>query len=92
MNDEENAMLFGADAAEWLRRWDEGRSVWSIEMGGLGPGYEQCIHVTAAEILRYMLHEQVDTSAWGEDEPDRQAAWDAFEAKMEPCMCSPFPP
>src|SRR3990172_3354015 len=44
--------LYGADAADWLKRWDEGRGVWSIEMGGLGPGYEQCIHITCAEILR----------------------------------------
>jgi len=47
--------LYGADAAEWLRRWDEGRSVWTIEMGGLGPGYEQCIHIVCAETLRYWL-------------------------------------
>src|SRR5262249_38611018 len=39
----------------WLARWDEGRSVFTIEMGGMGPGYEQCIHVTAAEMLRWML-------------------------------------
>ena len=47
--------LYGADAADWLQRWDAGKTVWSIEMGGLGPGYEQCIHITAAEILRHML-------------------------------------
>lgn len=45
--------LYGADAREWLKRWDEGRSVWTIEMGGLGPGYEQCIHIVCAEVLRY---------------------------------------
>lgn len=55
MTPEEAVKFYGADAAEWLRRWDAGQSVWSIEMGGLGPGYEQCIHVTCAEILRYWL-------------------------------------
>lgn len=47
--------LFGEDAREWLRRWDSGRPVWSIEMGGLGPGYEQCIQLMAAEFLRYFV-------------------------------------
>ena len=46
---------YGKDAADWLARWDEGRSVWSIEMGGLGPGYEQCIQIVAAEVLRWLL-------------------------------------
>jgi len=39
---------YGADAADWLKRWDDGGTCWSIEMGGFGPGYEQCIHITAA--------------------------------------------
>jgi hypothetical protein len=56
--------LFGADAADWLKRWDEGRSVWSIEMGGLGPGYEQCIQITCAEIIRNMLTQGYDFSKW----------------------------
>lgn len=47
--------MYGADATDWLRRWDAGDTVWSIEMGGLGPGYEQCIHITAAEVLRWLL-------------------------------------
>lgn len=40
------------DAREQLRRWDGGGSIWSIEMGGLGPGYEQAIQVLAIEIVR----------------------------------------
>lgn len=61
---------YGADAADWLKRWDSGRSCWSIEMGGLGPGYEQCIHITLAEILRHMLTKQYDATAWTDE-----AAW-----------------
>lgn len=38
-----------------LRRWDEGESVWTIEMGGLGPGYEQAIQVTAIELGRKLI-------------------------------------
>jgi hypothetical protein len=59
---------FGADATEWLKRWDEGRIVWTIEMGGLGPGYEQCIHVTCAELLRHMLKANYDGISWADTE------------------------
>lgn len=46
--------LYGNTATEWLRRWDAGQSVWTVEMGGLGPGYEQAIQVACAEIVRDM--------------------------------------
>ena len=46
---------YGSDEADWLARWDAGKSVWTIEMGGMGPGYEQCIHITCAEMLRWLL-------------------------------------
>ena len=59
---------YGADASDWLKRWDDGKSVWSIEMGGLGPGYEQCIQITVAEILRHLLAVGYDHSTWGERE------------------------
>ncbi len=39
-------------AAEQLRRWDAGETIWSCEMGGLGPGYEQAIQILAMEIVR----------------------------------------
>lgn len=58
--------LYGADASDWLKRWDSGRSVWTIEMGGLGPGYEQCIHITCAEILRVMLDRNFDHARWSD--------------------------
>lgn len=56
--------LYGADAKDWLSRWDEGRSVWSIEMGGLGPGYEQAIQVTVAEVVRHLLGGEYTASDW----------------------------
>lgn len=37
---------------QWLAEWDAGRSVWSVEMGGLGPGYEQAIQVLTVELVR----------------------------------------
>lgn len=56
--------LYGADAKDWLARWDRGDTCWSIEMGGLGPGYEQCIHITAAECLRWFIDNNCDAAAW----------------------------
>ncbi len=47
--------IYGKDAKEWLKRWDEGKIVWSIEMGGLGPGYEQALQIAAVEVLRYFI-------------------------------------
>lgn len=43
------------EARAWLAKWDAGEIVWTIEMGGLGPGYEQCIQLMAAEMLRVLL-------------------------------------
>lgn len=40
---------------EALKRWDEGASIFTVEMGGLGPGYEQCIHILTFEIVRDQL-------------------------------------
>lgn len=59
--------LYGADAADWLKRWDDGNSVWSISMGGMGPGYEQAIQITTAEILRHLLTEKYDSDSWQDD-------------------------
>jgi hypothetical protein len=37
---------------ELLASWDAGEPVWSVELGGLGPGYEQAIQVAAIEMAR----------------------------------------
>jgi hypothetical protein len=39
-------------AAEALQVWDAGGLVATVEMGGIGPGYEQCIHVLCFELIR----------------------------------------
>ena len=62
--DHRETQMYGADAADWLARWDAGKGVWSIEMGGLGPGYEQAIQITAAEVLRHLLEAKYDPSLW----------------------------
>lgn len=70
--------LYGANAKDWLNRWDEGRSVWSISMGGLGPGYEQVIQITTAEILRCLLAKSYDHASWSNDD-----AWKKDLAEIE---------
>lgn len=37
-----------------LERWDKGESVFSVEMGGLGPGHEMAIQGLAFELMRAM--------------------------------------
>lgn len=70
--------LYGENAEDWLKRWDSGKTVWSIEMGGLGPGYEQCIHITCAEILRHLLAEKYDVTRW-----DDKENWKTDREKIE---------
>jgi hypothetical protein len=59
---------YGLDAAEWLSRWDNNEIVWTVEMGGLGPGYEQVIQIASAEVLRIMIAENFDHQRWGDTE------------------------
>jgi hypothetical protein len=46
-------------------------------MGGLGPGYEQCIHITCAEILRWFIDNACDASKWAEAD-----GWKADRERM----------
>lgn len=39
-------------AADIVAAWDRGETVFSLSMGGLGPGYDQCIQVAVIELLR----------------------------------------
>lgn len=63
------------DVKEWLRRWDSGDSVWSVEMGGIGPAYEQCIQITAAEMMRSLLTTDVDMERFASDESYNRELW-----------------
>jgi len=39
-------------AQEALAKWDAGETLTSIEMGGIGPGYEQAIQIAIFEYIR----------------------------------------
>lgn len=69
---------YGANAREWLKRWDNGQSVWSISMGGFGPGYEQCIQIMAAEIIRVLLSGEFTYEDWKD-----LVKWEADRTKID---------
>lgn len=54
--------------ADALALWDAGGSVFTIEMGGMGPGYEQAIQILVFELIREGLKsgtpERDDSEAW----------------------------
>lgn len=47
--------IFPETAKEALERWDKGDSIFTVEMAGIGPGYEQAIQVLVMEIIREFL-------------------------------------
>ena len=47
--------LFHETARDVLDAWDRGETIWTVEMGGLGPGYEQCIVITTMEAIRAFI-------------------------------------
>lgn len=72
-------------AREALALWDKGELVWTAEMGGMGPGYEQCIHVMAFEIVRELLaREPIDWSLQESDGKAWRAFSDAVESAVQP--------
>lgn len=58
---------YGADAADWLRKWDAGEGVWTITMGGLSAGYDQAINLIAAEFIRALIKLAPDKAEWSDD-------------------------
>lgn len=49
---EKDPPLHPKTALDALARWDKGETVFTVEMGGLGPGYEQAIQMLVFEIIR----------------------------------------
>lgn len=68
--------MFHKTAEELVAAWDRGDTIWSLSMGGLGPGYEQAIQVMAVEFARAGIG-----SVRPSDNKAADAAWEA--------ICSP---
>ena len=64
-----DVQIYGADAADYVKRWDDQGHVWSISMGGFGPGYEQALQLAMIEVLRHLVATKPDSSGW--NLPDR---------------------
>lgn len=46
---------------EALELWDSGKFVTTLEMGNVGPGHEQCIHIAVFELIRYFISEPLSS-------------------------------
>ena len=55
---------------ELLAQWDRGESIWTMEMGGIGPSYEQAIQLLMIELVRdhagHPLPSESTFWIWGE--------------------------
>lgn len=51
--------LYSETTADAIKSWDNGESVFTISMGGLGPGYEQCIQLGVIELCRALLDKEL---------------------------------
>jgi len=65
--------MYHDDVADLLKAWDRGEVIWSISMGGMGPGYEQAIQIAAIEFAR----EGKDFAPTGDTKADNEA-WTAL--------------
>jgi hypothetical protein len=43
-----------------IAAWDNGDPVWTCEMGGMSPGYEQAIQLMGFEMLKAMIANPID--------------------------------
>lgn len=81
-------MNYTMTANEAVAAWDANQSLWSIECGGLGPGYEQCIQIMAIEILREALNVE-DATDKPLDEKVFQELVDVTIRKHRETLCGP---
>lgn len=63
-------------AKEMLAQWDGGETIWTVEMGGLGPGYEQAIHIFCFDIIRELVdspmpEDKEEIKKWLNDAADK---------------------
>ena len=73
---------------EWLAAWDRDEEVPTIEMGGLGAGYEHALQSTAFEIVRFILANKAEYDEINglKDEDERRARWRAFSVKRDAAL------
>lgn len=47
------------EARDWIAKWDAGECISSMEMGGIGPGYEQAIQEAVVAIVRANIEHDI---------------------------------
>jgi hypothetical protein len=57
---------------EALTEWNSGGTIWSVELGGLGPRYEQCIQVLMFELCKDNLETPLPKEG---DDPEDKKYW-----------------
>jgi len=71
---------FAAECRELLEKWDNGETIWTLEMGGMGPGYEQCIQIMAVEFTRAAI----DLPLEGPDEEKNKTFSESCDLALKP--------
>jgi len=67
---------------EVIAAWDKGEPVWTCEMGGMGPGYEQAIQLMAFEMFRAMM--ATPPKDWSELEGEEgRDKWWAYKDQID---------
>lgn len=59
---------YGKTGADWVARWDAGDIIWTIDMGGMGPGYEQALQTAAVEMVRWFVKDKTDPAIFADEE------------------------
>jgi len=77
--DWEDDYLFPKTAKQALERWDSGANIFTIELGGFGPGYEQTIHIGVFELIRSITKNKKDEQILKMDEND----WDTKDQLLD---------
>jgi hypothetical protein len=76
------------NVSDALAEWDEGKTVFSVEMGGLGPGYEMAIQGLAFELIRAIR--DASFSEWENDEARAKLDAEALEPVVSRCDSEPW--
>ena len=69
---QEPRSLYPETAIDALARWDANEPVFTVELRGLGPSHEQCIHVLVFELIRALGGDPLPSEGtlireWGDD-------------------------
>ncbi len=72
------------NTAQALKAWKAGEPVFTCEMGGMGPGYEQCIQVMAFDMIEAMEANPFDWKAYDAATDDKKAVlWETYRDKID---------